>query len=216
MVFDYFVFVRELSRSFGEIGAMLPSSPALAGLMVASIKKANPPLTILEVGPGTGPFTRKIIELMGPHDRLVVCEINPRFLRRLKQTLRQNPHFARNRDRIVFFEGSVRQLPHSNLPKRYDVIVSSLPFVNFSPEIVDEILGQFRRMTRDGGSLTFFQYVGIGRIRELFSSRPTRMRVREVEKVVDKWCREAARRGEVRHRVSFLNLPPAKTIELSF
>ncbi len=195
---------------------MLPSSPALAGLMVASIREASHPRTILEVGPGTGPFTRKIIELMGPKDRLVVCEINPRFLRRLQQTLRNNPHFLRNSERITFFEGSVQQLPLADLPKRYDVIVCSLPFVNFSPEMVDEIFGQLHRMTRNGGRLTFFQYIGVGRIRELFSTRRTRIRVRQVEEVVEKWCREAAREGRVRHRVSFLNVPPAKTIELSF
>ena len=216
MVSDYLVFVRELPRSFGQIGAMLPSSPALAELMVAPIKKANHPLTILEVGPGTGPFTRKIIQLMGPEDRFVICEINPRFLRRLKLTLRRNPYYRKHKERIAFFCGPVQQLPYSELPKRYDVIVSSLPFVNFAPEVVDDILALFRGLTHNGGSLTFLQYVGVCKIRELFSNRRTRMRVRGVEKVVDKWCREVARRGEVRHRVSFLNVPPAKAIEFNF
>jgi phospholipid N-methyltransferase len=216
MVSDYLIFVRELPRSFGEIGAMLPSSPALAGSMVASIRKANHPLTILEVGPGTGPFTRKIVELMGAHDRLVICEINSRFLRRLKQTLRLNPHYLRNRDRIAFFEGAVQQLPCSCLPKHYDIIVSSLPFMNFCPEVVDEIFQLFRMMTRDGGSLTFLHYIGMGRIRGMFSRRSTRMRVREVDRVLEKWCSEAARRGKVQQRVSLFNVPPAKAIELSF
>jgi phosphatidylethanolamine/phosphatidyl-N-methylethanolamine N-methyltransferase len=216
MVADYLIFVRELPRSFGEIGAMLPSSPALAELMVASIKRADHPLTILEVGPGTGPFTRKIVGLMGARDRLVICEINPRFLRRLRQTLLRNPDYLRNRDRIVFFEGAVQQLPCSHLPTHYDIIVSSLPFVNFSPEVVDEIFRLFHEMTRDGGSLTFLQYVGMGKIRELLSKKPTRTRVREVDRVVEKWCCEAARRGNLQQRVSLFNVPPAKAIELSF
>ena len=216
MVSDYLIFVRELPRSFGEIGAMLPSSPALAELMVAPIKKANRPLTILEVGPGTGPFTRRIIKLMGPEDHFVICEINPRFLNRLKQTLSRNPDYSKHKDRISFFQGPVQELPHSDLPKHYDVIVSSLPFVNFDPQVVDEILALFKKLTREGGSLTFCQYVGVCRIRELFSNRPNRQRVQGVEAVVDNWCRKVSQEGQVRRRVSFLNVPPAMAIEFNY
>ncbi len=216
MVSDYLVFVRELPRSFGEIGAMLPSSPALAELMVAPIKKASHPLTILEVGPGTGPFTRRIIKLMGPEDRFVICEINPRFLERLKKTLSRNPYYRKHQNRISFFQGPVQDLPRSDLPKQYDVIVSSLPFVNFAPEVVDEILALFRKLTREGGSLTFCQYVGVCKIRELFSNQPTRERVQGVENVVDAWCRKVSEKGEVHRRVSFLNVPPAMAIEFCY
>jgi phospholipid N-methyltransferase len=216
MVADYLVFVRELPKSFAQIGAMLPSSTAFAKLMVAPIRKADHPLTILEVGPGTGPFTRQIIELMGPEDRFIICEINPRFVRRLKKTLRRNRHYQRHKDRITFFQGPVQLLPHSDLPARFDVIVSSLPFVNFAPEVVDEILGLFKQMTRDGGSLTFCQYVGVCKIRELFSDRPTRTRVKGVEEVVRKWCDQVSEKGAVHRRVTFLNVPPAMAIEFNY
>ena len=216
MISDYLIFVRELPKSFNEIGAMLPSSPALGKLMVEPIKRANHPLTILEVGPGTGPFTRQIIKLMGPEDRLVICEINPRFLRRLKATLRCNPDYRRNRDRICFFRGPVQELPNSGLPTAYDVIVSSLPFVNFAPDVVDDILALFRQMTSEGGSLTFLQYLGVCKIRELLSNRPTRVRVKGVEEVLQKWYDEVSEQGEVHRRVSLLNVPPAMAIEFQF
>jgi len=49
---SYLTFIRELPKSFSQIGAMLPSSPALGRAMVRPIREAKRPLNILEVGPG--------------------------------------------------------------------------------------------------------------------------------------------------------------------
>jgi phospholipid N-methyltransferase len=216
LVFDYLVFVRELPKSFTQIGAMLPSSQALGKLMVAPVEDHLGPLSILEVGPGTGPFTRQILSLMGPEDVFVICELNPRFLGQLRKTLEKNQDYQKNRKRVHFFLGPVETLLQSDLPTQYDVVVSSLPFVNFAPEKVEEILSLFRRLTRDGGSMTFLQYLGVCRIRELFADRRTKQRVKAVEQVISSWCKKVQKTGQVRRRRSFLNLPPAVSIEFRY
>ena len=216
MISDYFTFVRELPRSFPQIGAMLPSSPALGRLMVRPIRNAEHPLNILEVGPGTGPFTRQILKLMRPRDTFVICEINSRFISRLQKSLQKNPYYRRHEDRVLFFEGPVQELPQSEYAHSFDVIVSSLPFMNFSPEMVDEIFGIFQSLAKSGGSLTFVQYVGLSKLVTLFCDKDSRERVRGVEHVIQEWCEKVTETGEVHKRISVLNVPPAFSLEFEF
>ena len=167
---DCLAFIRELPRRFSEIGAMVPSSRYLGKKMVRPIEQALHPLSILEVGPGTGPFTRQIIELMGADDHLVICELNRKFLNRLSQNLQSNSYYKQNKSRIDFFDGSVFDLGGRYQQGSFDVIVSSLPLANFSPEEVDRIFQLFDNLLVDGGSLTFFEYAGLKRIGAPFRS----------------------------------------------
>ena len=170
MVADYLTFLRELPKSFSQIGAMLPSSPHLGKLMVRPISSSHlssshRPLRILEVGPGTGPFTRQILSLMGPKDELVVCEVNTRFMRQLKTSFRKNKDFQRNRERVHFFLGPIQDIADSpHALEQFDVIVCSLPFLIFSPSVVTEIFSLFESLLKKGESLTFFQYIGLRKL----------------------------------------------------
>jgi phosphatidylethanolamine/phosphatidyl-N-methylethanolamine N-methyltransferase len=216
MLYEYLTFMRELPKSFAEIGAMLPSSPFLARLMVKPIARADRPLRILEVGPGTGPFTREILKQMGPDDVFVICEINQRFISRLRKSLEKNEDYSRNRERIYFFEGPVQALPSSGLPKEYEVIVCGLPFYNFGADLVEEIFHLFRTMVTPGGSLTFFHYKGLRKLLALCSTSETRTRLKSVEQVIKCWCNQISTYGQVFRRNSLLNFPPATSIEFAY
>lgn len=214
---EYLTFLRELPKSFSQIGAMLPSSPALGRAMVRPIREAHRPLNILEVGPGTGPFTKQILKLMRSEDRFTICEINGRFLSLLRRNLSRNEHFRRNRDRITFFHGPVQELPGSAAFRgQFDIIVSSLPFSNFAPETVDEILSLFRTMLAEEGSLSFIEYLAVRKVTALFSTRRSRERLVGVEKVIQNWIDRAETDGQVRKRISLLNVPPAVAIEFDY
>ena len=54
-------FLTEAVRNFRHTGAVWPSSPILARAMTRSIAEVEGPRRILEVGPGTGPFTKAIL-----------------------------------------------------------------------------------------------------------------------------------------------------------
>lgn len=217
---DYAAFVKELPDSFSEIGAMLPSSKYLAKEMVKPITeyekrlKRNTPYRILEIGPGTGPFTKKIIKHMHVSDELVVCEINSRLMDRLKSSLECLDYYGAKSHRVHFYLGSVLDLPKEMIQDGFDLIVSSLPFHNFDPESVKEFLEFYNSILKSDGTITFFHYVGLRKLSELSPKKELRERIRGVDKVITTWCSQASRYGRIKKHVSVLNFPPAVSIRV--
>jgi phospholipid N-methyltransferase len=124
--------LRELPGKFEEIGSLWPSSRSLSRAIVASIRDRPDPKRILEVGPGTGPFTREILAAMGDSDKLRICEINAQLLRSLKKQLEGDSRFLRHHGRVRFFQGPVQSLDEELSGGLFDVIICGLPFSNFN------------------------------------------------------------------------------------
>lgn len=99
---------------------------------------------------------------------------------------------------------------------KYDIIVSSLPFSNFTPESVGEILSVFDSIVSDDGSISFMEYLAVRKVTSLFASREGRARLDGVERVVQNWMDRIEVEGKVRKRVSLMNLPPAMAIQLDY
>lgn len=219
MANGYFTFIKELTRSFSEIGAMLPSSAALGRKMVQPVRYEGQGRSILEVGPGTGPFTRQVLNLMRDGDELIVCEINEAFLNLLRDSLVGKPDFERHRDRMSFYRGSVETLPEKYPGKKFDIIVSSVPFTCFTPQLVDGIFQTYHNILKPDGRLTFVEYAGFRKLREIFSKDEDKERVRAVDAVISKWC-EGRGNGtiqdvSIQKRFTMMNVPPAVTIEVA-
>jgi phosphatidylethanolamine/phosphatidyl-N-methylethanolamine N-methyltransferase len=217
-VHDYATFVRELPESFSEIGAMLPSSRYLAKEMVRPMKefsrdRAKPKsYRILEVGPGTGPFTKSIIKLMPVSDQLIVCEINPRLMERLQRSLSTMDSYTAKEHKIEFYQGSVLDLPKELIGEGFDLIVSSLPFHNFDPELVQEFLTFFKNILSEDGTITFFHYLGLRKLSEFSPNKAVRTRIKAVDNIISDWCELSKKSGFVNKRISMLNFPPAVAI----
>jgi phospholipid N-methyltransferase len=212
----YFTFFTELPKRFQEIGSVFPSSRALSERMAEPVKLTESPVKILEVGPGTGPITRVILEMMKPSDQLTICEINGKLLNRLKTSLETNGNYQSNADRVRFVEGPVQQLGEQVSELKFDVIICSLPFLNFTPELADEIMSLFRKLLTPGGKLTFFEYVGIRHISPMLLSQTNRSRVKKVTSTMKRWQAFAQEHGAVSSKISVLNIPPARSIQLCF
>lgn len=200
---------------------MLPSSRYLANEMVRPISEvvrqsgSNRPYRILEVGPGTGPFTKKILKLMPVSDELVICEINSRLMERLKLSLSSLDVYQAKQQQINFFEGSVLDLPTDLINEGFDLIVSSLPFHNFDPSLVEHFLEFFSEILTPTGTITFFHYVGLRHLSELSPNKELRERVKGVDSVIATWCDNASQNGLIKKKISMLNFPPAVAISVT-
>jgi phosphatidylethanolamine/phosphatidyl-N-methylethanolamine N-methyltransferase len=114
-------FLRSLASAPHLTGAVAPSGRALARSMAAAVDLATDGL-IVELGPGTGPVTKALIERGIDRRRLVLVEFNPMFCRLLEN--RFSPA------RVV--EGDAYDLPrtlHAFAAERVSAVVSSLPLL---------------------------------------------------------------------------------------
>ncbi|TPQ21424.1 class I SAM-dependent methyltransferase [Streptomyces sporangiiformans] len=204
-------FLREAAHTFRTTGAVAPSSRPLAARLAAPLALARAelggPVSVLEVGAGTGPVTRTLASRLGPADRLDVVEINPRFVDLIHRALRTDPAMSAASDRIRIIAESITD---AELGGRYDVIVSCLPFANFEPHMVRTILDRYFSVLAPGGHLTYFAYPGTQVTRALVADRAEAARQREVAAVLDGFT---ARYG-VGDSLVLRNLPPARVRHL--
>lgn len=83
MASDFTVFLSEMMRNPREVSAIAPSSAAVARKMTEGVETVTGP--IVEIGPGTGSFTKAILDRGVTPDRLILMELNPRFCDDLRQ-----------------------------------------------------------------------------------------------------------------------------------
>src|SRR5690242_18232465 len=80
---DVFPFFCALLADPRRVGAVVPSGPALARAITREISPSSAP--VVELGPGTGTFTERLIARGVPEDRLALIEYGPDFARLLEE-----------------------------------------------------------------------------------------------------------------------------------
>ncbi|MBC7164672.1 MAG: methyltransferase type 12 [Roseovarius sp.] len=83
MARDFGLFFGELLRHPGEVVAIAPSSGAVARRMTAGLERVQGP--VVEIGPGTGSFTRAILARGVAPENLTLLETNARFCEALQE-----------------------------------------------------------------------------------------------------------------------------------
>jgi phosphatidylethanolamine/phosphatidyl-N-methylethanolamine N-methyltransferase len=145
-------FFGSFLRSPGSVGAVLPSSRYLARALVGRLD-LKPGELVVEYGPGTGPMTAIVQQLLPAEARYLGIELEPRFH---QQLLRRFPNFE-------FHLGSAADvaaiLAARGLPAPVRIL-SGLPFASLpaavQDAVVDGIVGALRG---SGGDFRTFQYV---------------------------------------------------------
>ena len=145
-------FIKEFWKDKKMIGSMVPSSKYLAAKMLDHIPFKNKKL-IIELGPGTGIFTEKIIQKLDVTTQLIVLELNSEFYQELKAKIcHTNVHIK---------EASADKIGEIMLElgfEKADIIISSLPLANFSAKLRNSILEVVKESLNENGSFIQFQY----------------------------------------------------------
>ena len=177
------------------IGACAPSSKHLADAMTRFVTKQGSNARILEVGAGTGAITKFLIKKMSDGQKLDVVEIIPS----LSQIL------------CARFKGLVQVTVHCSdilnyqANAGYDVIVSSLPFNAFPPELTNAVMERLVELANDQAILSFFEYKVLERVAPLVFSKKRLEQYRASRKLIEGFLR----RFKFDQAVVNMNLPPA-------
>lgn len=132
----------------GSVGAVAPSGNELAALMASEISSASGP--VIELGPGTGVFTRALLARGVREEDVTLVECRPDFVQMLE---------------LRFPEARVLRMDAGRLHRHslYEdapvgAVVSGLPLLNMSPKTIFSVLtGAFAHM-RPGGAFYQFTY----------------------------------------------------------
>ncbi len=196
------IFYRNVFSHLQTTGSVAPSSRFLANAMTDGVTRKSQPLRILEAGPGTGPFTKRIARLMQDEDRLDLCELNDGFVEHLRTLIQIDPALNHHRERIEIFHKPVQELEGEHC---YDYILSGLPFNNFDPGLVQSILDNYQRLLKPDGQLTFFEYAWVRNMKKLFVRGTERERISRIAQVLGEFLSQ----NEVEMRFVALNVPPS-------
>ena len=148
---DTLPFVRAFLKSPGKIGSIVPSATSLAQAMVGDLQ-LDKGESIVELGPGTGSFTRVIQTLLSDENHYLGIEREPNFVRLLSSRFPD----------LQFVQGSaeVASQLHAEVglgPVR--VVVSGLPFSTLNIDITDKIISDVYSIMEYGSIFRTFQYV---------------------------------------------------------
>jgi phosphatidylethanolamine/phosphatidyl-N-methylethanolamine N-methyltransferase len=201
-VSDHLLFLSQLQKRYTTTGSVAPSSRFLAAALTAPLKADQGPLRILEVGPGTGAVTRRIVSLLKPEDRLDLVELNETFSEMLKRRFQEDASYRKVAEQSEIHICPLQEFHSDN---QYDYIISGLPLNNFSAEMVGEIFESFFRLLTPNGVLSYFEYIGMRKIRGMVVGRNGRERIRALEEIMNSYLNVHRFR---RNRV-LVNFPPA-------
>lgn len=150
MVHEYAKFLKVFLRAPSRTSAIVPSSPWLAERMIEDVQleQAN---VVVELGAGTGAFTRAIQRELHPAAVFVAVEINPLFANHLH---RRYPRVNVVNDSAERLGEHLQSLGHTSA----DCVLSGLPWAGFTGEEQKRVLGAVLDILRPGGYLTTYAY----------------------------------------------------------
>jgi phosphatidylethanolamine/phosphatidyl-N-methylethanolamine N-methyltransferase len=140
-------FVKDPFRT----ASITPSTTYLAQAMIADMDLGRARV-VVELGPGTGVFTRAIIEALKPGARLICFEVNKELARTLAERFPQA--LVVNDDALNLG----RHLGALGLQGGVDCLISGLPWVLFSAAQQQRLLDPLASALRPGGWFATFAY----------------------------------------------------------
>jgi phospholipid N-methyltransferase len=151
-VAEGFWFLRKFLRAPGHVASFWPSSRWLAAAMVRDLV-LPPGSAVLELGPGTGPFTAAITAHLRPAPGCYLgIDRDPEFVAVLRSRF---PAFEFCCDDVA----RLAELLAARAHLRPGVVLCGLPLVSMPVPVVDRLLQQVAGLLPPGGVFRTFSYV---------------------------------------------------------
>ncbi len=188
-------FMQAFSKNPKEVGSLMPSSPWLADAITARIPQ-NSPISILEAGPGTGAFTKYIVQRMGKQSKLTAVELNEKLYNQLRKDYENN-------NNVTLINDTVQ---NAGTADEFDAIISGLPLNNFNSDMVADILEHYESVTKPGGTISWFEYgLGVPYLHALHPNSDHRENFFCIQKEIQKF----RNKHETKTDFVWLNVTPA-------
>lgn len=176
---DLTLFLRSWMANPLGIAAVAPSGASLSKLITSEIDPVCG--SVLELGPGTGVFTRALLARGVGEERLTLVEHDAAFARRLRKRFPMA--------RVLCMDAARLSLGRLQSATPFGGVVSGLPLVAMPPRLVIRILASAFDCLQGSGSFYQFTYLP---------------RCPVPEAILDRLGLEAIRIGS-----TWMNLPPA-------
>ncbi len=143
---DLLHFLRSRKSNPEKVGAVVPSGDALARLITRGIDASHAP--VIELGPGTGVFTRALLARGVDESALTLIDSGPNFLKMLRERFPRAHVVKADAARLAGLE--------LHAPGSVGAVVSGLPLLSMSPrKIMGVLTGAFHYLREDGA---FYQF----------------------------------------------------------
>ena len=140
---DVIPFLCALLANPRRVGAIAPSGAALAEAITSEITPASAP--VIELGPGTGAFTQRLLERGVPEDRLALVEYGSDFARLLEKRYSQA--------RVLRMDATRLKRVELFNAEKAGAVVSGIPLLSMSARQMMAILsGAFHHHNRPDGA----------------------------------------------------------------
>jgi phosphatidylethanolamine/phosphatidyl-N-methylethanolamine N-methyltransferase len=179
-------FLAQFIRNPHTVGAVLPSSKALARAMLEPVD-FDTLSTIVEFGPGIGAITQEILQRLSGNQRYFGFEINPNFLQQLRQRFPNQTFIGKPASEIA-------QVLRASQIETIDAVICGLPWASLPISEQSKTLEATISCLKPGGRFITFAYLQ-GLI--LPAARALRRRLNENFSTVS------------RTRIVWQNIPPA-------
>ena len=194
------VFLLEIIRNPGEVGAIAPSSKSLSKEITDYIKTGKTPVSIIEVGPGTGSMTEVIAKKLGSHDRFDVIEYNPQFVEVLQKRFKDYPNIHIHCVSIIDWKPEYK----------YDYMVSCLPFNVFNADFVELIVKHYEHIMKKGSMISYFEYMVFPKIKKAMLNGDKKDNFEKLHAILSNF----RNKYEISKRRVYKNFPPAYVYNL--
>ncbi len=147
---EHIQFLQAFLKNPLHVGAITPSSPELALRMIEGIVP-RPDSIVLELGVGTGSFTKLLRDVVPDDKSYLGIEISRDFVKALKKEYPGMKFVCGNAAKL-------HKLHEKSGLGKVGYIISGIPFVSLPNEVGDQILNEIGRFMDAGCTFRTFQY----------------------------------------------------------